>query len=207
MLKTGLTGSIGSGKSTVSRIFSSLGIPVYDADTEAKRLSARPEVRQKIAELFGEVAATDKKALAAIVFNDPQELARLNALIHPLVFEDSRQWFHRLAALPTPPPYAIVESAILFDCGMAPMFDFIIDVEAPLEEQIQRSQARDHSSREAILARLEKQMPLEAVKFNPFSFFHIFFLKAKTHILRKHPSGHRSLNADYYVRRASEAVP
>ena len=159
MLKTGLTGSIGSGKSTVSRIFSSLGIPVYDADTEAKRLSARPEVRQKIAELFGEAAATDKKKLAAIVFNDPQELARLNALIHPLVFEDSRQWFRRLAALPTPPPYAIVESAILFDCGMAPMFDFIIDVEAPLEEQIQRSQARDHSSREAILARLEKQMP------------------------------------------------
>ena len=159
MLKTGLTGSIGSGKSTVSRIFSSLGIPVYDADTEAKRLSAQPEVRQKIAELFGEAAATDKKILAAIVFNNPQELARLNALIHPLVFEDSRQWFRRLAALPTPPSYAIVESAILFDCGMAPMFDFIIDVEAPLEEQIQRSQARDHSSRESILARLEKQMP------------------------------------------------
>ena len=164
MLRIGLTGSIGSGKSTVARVFKTLGIPVYDADAEAKRISARTEVKREIAECFGEEAAADKKVLASIVFGNPEALEKLNRIVHPLVFEDSRQWFQSLSERsgdgirPGVPPYAIVESAILFDCGMAPMFESVIDVEAPLEEQIARSQARDHSSREAVLSRLEKQM-------------------------------------------------
>lgn len=158
MLRIGLTGGMGCGKSTIARAFTVLGIPVYKADDEAKRISASPQVRQRIADTFGEAAAHDKKILSGIVFSDPTKLAELNAIIHPLVFQDISQWIEIQQSCPLPPPYAIVEAAILYDSGMEHLFDAVINVSAPLEEQIERSQTRDHSSKEEVLARISKQM-------------------------------------------------
>lgn len=161
MLRIGLTGGMGCGKSTIARAFSVLGIPVYKADDEAKRISAQDLVKQKIAETFGQEAARDKKILAQIVFSDPSELKKLNAIVHPLVFEDSQKWMERQESQNPAPPYIIVEAAILFDSGMENMFDAVINVSTPLEEQIERACQRDHSSREEALARISKQMSAE----------------------------------------------
>lgn len=161
MLHIGLTGGMGCGKSTIAHIFSVLGIPVYHADERAKRISEKPETRSCIARLFGKEAAEDKKKLAAIVFADPVALSRLNGLIHPLVFKDMENWFKELENRVEPPPYAIVEAAILFESGMDTMFDTIINVEAPVQEQIERCMARDHSTETQVKARLARQLSAE----------------------------------------------
>lgn len=158
MLKIGLTGGMGCGKSTIARAFTVLGIPVYKADDEAKRISASPEVRQKIAQTFGEQASIDKKVLADIVFSSSEELKKLNAIVHPLVFNDIKHWFDQLQKRTSPFPYAIVETAILYDSGMEHLFDAVINVSSSIEEQIERSVIRDHSSREDVLARISRQM-------------------------------------------------
>ncbi|MCM1532264.1 MAG: dephospho-CoA kinase [Bacteroides sp.] len=161
MLRIGLTGGMGCGKSTIAHIFSALGIPVYHADERAKHISRQAETKACIARLFGREAAQDKKALAAIVFNDPQQLARLNALIHPLVFSDMEAWFSELETLHTPPPYALVEAAILFESGMDRMFYGIINIEAPVQEQIERCMARDRCTEPEVKARLARQLSAE----------------------------------------------
>lgn len=158
MLRIGLTGGMGCGKSTIAHIFSALEIPVYNADLNAKRLSESPRIKTRIAQLFGKQAAADKKKLAEIVFARPEELTRLNALVHPLVFADMENWFKTWANAPLPPPYAVVETAILFECGMEHTLDYVIDVEAPLETQIARCSSRDNSSRQEVLARLSRQL-------------------------------------------------
>lgn len=155
---------MGCGKSTIAHIFSVLGIPVYHADERAKRISERPETRACLARLFGKEAAEDKRKLAAIVFADPAELNRLNALVHPLVFEDMEKWFKQLENSPEPPPYAIVEAAILFESGMDRVLDEIINVNAPVEEQIERCIGRDHCSEAEVKARLDKQFSAEERK-------------------------------------------
>lgn len=155
---------MGCGKSTIAHIFSVLGIPVYHADERAKRISERPETHACIARLFGKEAAEDKRKLAAIVFADPSELNRLNALVHPLVFEDMEKWFKQLENSPEPPPYAIVEAAILFESGMDKVLDEIINVNAPVEEQIERCIGRDHCSEAEVKARLDKQFSAEERK-------------------------------------------
>lgn len=164
MLRIGLTGGMGCGKSTIAHIFSVLGIPVYHADERAKRISERPETRACIARLFGKEAAEDKKKLAAIVFADPAELNRLNALVHPLVFEDMEKWFKEIENSTEPPPYAIVEAAILFESGMDKLFDEIINVDAPFEEQMERCLARDRCSEAEVKARLARQLSAEERK-------------------------------------------
>lgn len=152
---------MGCGKSTIAHIFSVLGIPVYHADERAKRISEKPETQTRIAQLFGQEAAQDKRKLASLVFADASKLAQLNALVHPLVFEDMKNWFTGLENGKTPPPYALVEAAILFECGMDTMFDCVINVEAPVSEQIERCMGRDRSSEAEVKARLSQQFSAE----------------------------------------------
>lgn len=162
MLKIGLTGGMGCGKSVVAHIFSSLGVAVYDADSRAKEISALPSTRAAIAALFGEEAACNRKVLAEKVFSKPEELARLNALLHPLVMEDCRKWFEDLALRGDyTAPYAVAEAAILFESGMEKLFDSIVTVEAPQEVQIARAMKRDGSTRQQVLARLSRQLSSE----------------------------------------------
>jgi dephospho-CoA kinase len=158
MLKVGLTGNIGSGKSTVSLIFSALGIPVYHADEESKKFLGYQNVIQDVASRFGqgilsESGAIKKKVLASIVFNDPAALADLTAILHPLVRAEAREWASRHADH----PYVIHEAAIIFESGFRGEYDRIIYIACPLETAIKRVMERDNAQREEVLSRLRFQ--------------------------------------------------
>lgn len=158
MLKVGLTGGIGSGKSTVSQVFEVLGIPVYYADQAAKDLMNRQgELMDAVKELFGagiyQNNKLDRKKLAGIVFNDKEKLAALNGIVHPATIADGEKW---MAAQNS--PYAIKEAAILFESGTHTQLDKVIGVFAPEELRISRVMNRDKVSREEVLSRMEKQM-------------------------------------------------
>jgi dephospho-CoA kinase len=158
MLKIGLTGGIGSGKSTVAKIFETLGIPVYYADAEAKRLMNSNELlKATIRQHFGDAAykngELDRKHLADIVFNDPEKLELLNALIHPVTISDAEQWMQRQTA-----PYGIKEAALLFESGAAENLDFIIGVYAPQALRIKRVMKRDGLSADEIMKRINRQI-------------------------------------------------
>ena len=160
MLKIGLTGSIGSGKSTIASLFRVLGIPVYIADIEAKKFLSDPEVILRITELAGDDVLTsegeiDRRVLAAKVFGDPEKLQELNSIIHPRV----RKHFTNWAEMHKRSPYIIQESAIIFESGFYTMFDLIIVVSAPEEERINRVILRDGFKREEVISRIENQWP------------------------------------------------
>lgn len=147
MRKVGVTGNIGSGKTTVCKVFESLGIRVYYADREAKKFYAEPEVTAKVKSLFGnDVFDAEMKlrsaVLAEIVFNDPEKLRQLNAIIHPLVLDDFLAW----AARHREEDYIIYESALLFESGFANHFDHSILVTAPSDIAMQRVIHRDKIS-------------------------------------------------------------
>lgn len=158
MLKIGLTGGIGSGKSTVAKIFEVLGIPVYYADTEAKRLmNSNEKIKESIMQHFGEATykneELDRKYLADIVFNNPEKLELLNALIHPVTIKDAEEWMQRQAA-----PYSIKEAALLFESGAAENLDFVIGVYAPQALRIKRVMKRDNLSQDEIVKRINRQV-------------------------------------------------
>jgi dephospho-CoA kinase len=164
MLKVGLTGGIGSGKSTVAAIFETLGIPVSYADDEAKRLmNEDPELREAIVRAFGAEAyaggTLNRKYLAAQVFNDPVKLETLNNLVHPVTIQEGARWMQQQAALGH--PYAIREAALIFEARGAGHLDFVIGVYAPLALRIHRTIQRDHSSREAVQQRMRNQIDEE----------------------------------------------
>lgn len=155
----GLTGGIGTGKTTVSRIFSELGVPVYIADDEARRITALPETQSRIIAAFGTsiVNATgsiDRKKLADIVFSDKSQLQRLNSILHPLVASDFREWLLKQKA-----PFVIRESAILFESATNGDCAKIIVVTAPLDLRVSRIISRDGISRDAVIARMDNQWP------------------------------------------------
>jgi dephospho-CoA kinase len=158
MLRVGLTGNIGSGKSLVASIFSSLGIPVYHADEESKKFLESPQVTDSLLSLFGRQILTnetiDKRKLAQTVFGDKKALEQLNALLHPLVMQD----FNSLISSSPPLPYMIMEAAILFESGYSKDFNRIIHVSCPDETAIDRVIARDGVSREQVLARMQHQL-------------------------------------------------
>lgn len=160
MIKIGLTGGIGSGKSMVARIFEIIGAPVYHADAEAKRLmSVHPGLRKDISSLFGHNSYQGDKVntifLASVVFSDPEKLSLLNKLIHPVVRSDFLQWQNSQKNS----KYVIEEAAILFESGHYKDFDFTILVFAEQELRIKRVMHRDSVSREAVLNRIKQQMP------------------------------------------------
>jgi dephospho-CoA kinase len=157
-LKIGLTGGIGSGKSMVAAVFRLLGVPVYDADTAAKQLmETDPLLREAIRAHFGAEAYTDdtlnRTYIAGIVFNDPAKLTLLNSLVHPATIRDSEAWTKRQSY-----PYTIKEAALLFESESFHHLDKIIGVNAPKSLRLERAMKRDNATREAILARMGKQI-------------------------------------------------
>jgi dephospho-CoA kinase len=158
MYRVGLTGGIGSGKSTVARILETLGIPVYYADDAAKTImNTDAGLRQQIIQHFGEASYAEgtlqRKYLADIVFNDPEKLALLNSLIHPVTIRHSEQWFRRQSA-----PYAVREAALLFESGATENLGFIIGVYAPKHLRLQRVIKRDGLSADEIQKRMNRQI-------------------------------------------------
>ncbi|MEI6766870.1 MAG: dephospho-CoA kinase [Bacteroidota bacterium] len=166
MIIIGLTGGIGSGKTTVARIFEALGIPVYFADAEARKFYTLPEVIDKVIAIFGNDVFTDDGSLrsdllARRAFADSQKLKQLNDVIHPLVMADFNTWTQRFEDK----EYVILESAILFETGLNRHFAKTIVVDAPLPLCIQRVMRRDGVKSDAVQARISKQMnPSEKVR-------------------------------------------
>lgn len=162
MIKIGITGGLGSGKSVVARLLALQGIPVYIADDESKRLTATsPLLRKQLCALFGDTlyagGQLDKQRLAALIFHDADNLRRVNALIHPAVGNDFLAWAERQTS-----PYCAIESAILFESGFDRLVDTTLMVYAPLEVRLQRALLRDGTTRDALLARIRQQLPDEA---------------------------------------------
>ena len=158
MLKIGISGIIGSGKSTVCKIFGLLGVPVYNADIEAKKLYRYTDVKRLVQKSFGD-SIFDKDGnlipanLAGIVFNDPEKLASINQIIHPLVKEDFQQWCNKHADH----DYVLYESALFFESGFYKDYDMSIVVLAPEEICVRRIISRDNVSEEQVRVRMISQ--------------------------------------------------
>ncbi len=158
MLKIGLTGGLGSGKSTVAHIFQVLGIPVYYADTASKRIMNDDEyVKAAVQKAFGNNAYTDEKLnrkfIAEIVFKDQKKLELLNAIVHPATLVDAAKWMNKQTA-----PYIIKEAALIFESGSHQSLDYVIGVQAPLRLRLQRAIKRDNISEDEAMARINKQI-------------------------------------------------
>lgn len=162
-LRVGITGGIGSGKSTVCAIFKTLGIPVYSADDWAKWLiEHEPELREGIIALLGPEAyhpdgAYNRAWVGQVVFEHPDKLASLNALVHPAVERHSKQWHEQEVAQGA--PYTLREAALLIESGGYRFLDALILVVAPEDVRIQRVMQRDQVTEEAVRARIRRQMP------------------------------------------------
>jgi dephospho-CoA kinase len=161
MLKIGITGGIGSGKTTVCHIFEALGIPVYYADERAKALMTSDlalvaAIQHHFgAESYFQDGALNRAYLSNIVFKDAEKLTLLNSLVHPAVFRDGEAWH----AAQKNVPYTLKEAALLIESGSHQAVDKIITVFAPKKLRLQRVLERDKATRAAILARMSKQMP------------------------------------------------
>lgn len=172
MLRIGLTGGIGSGKTTVARIFEVIGVPVYYADDAAKRLmNEDTALREQIIHHFGtavfEEGRLNRPLLASLVFNNPEKLALLNSLVHPVTIADAEHWMKRLAASKV--PYAIKEAALIFESGAQTKLDHVIGVHSPYKLRLQRAMERDHLTKEEVEARMARQMD-ETKKMNLCNF-------------------------------------
>lgn len=160
-LRIGLTGGIGSGKSTAAQIFEVLGIPVYYADAAAKRLmNENTALKKEIISLFGDDAYVNGKLnrpfISSIVFKDAEKREALNSLVHPEIKLDGEKWMLEQATT-----YAIHEAALIFEAGVNERLDYVIGVSSPLELRLQRVMQRDNTSRDDTLKRIESQMPEE----------------------------------------------
>jgi dephospho-CoA kinase len=158
MLRIGLTGGIGSGKSTVAKIFETLGIPVYYADDASKKLmNENEELKAAIQKNFGSATYTDgklnRKHLSALVFNDPEKLALLNSIVHPATIKDAEDWMQTQSS-----PYAIKEAALIFESGSQENLDKVIGVYAPTVIRINRVMQRDNVTSDEVVSRMNKQI-------------------------------------------------
>ncbi|MEI7980750.1 MAG: dephospho-CoA kinase [Bacteroidota bacterium] len=159
MLKIGLTGNIGSGKTMVAGIFSVLGIAVYHADEESKKFLNDPQVKNTLLRYFGYSILTmsgeiNKRSLASLAFTDQDALLRLNSIMHPLVMKDFHEWTHDKLSQ----PYLIQEAAIIIESGLRLEFDKIIHVSCPRETAIKRVVKRDGIDVNSVLRRMQFQM-------------------------------------------------
>ena len=158
MLKIGLTGGIGSGKSTVAKVFQTLGIPIYYADKAAKEIMNTNEaLKQQIIHHFGEDIYENKVLnrilLAQKVFNNPSQLNLLNSLVHPATIQAAEDWFVQQKA-----PYCIKEAALIFESGSQQNLDFVIGVYTPTTLRLQRVMQRDKTTKEEVQQRMDKQI-------------------------------------------------
>ena len=154
----GLTGGIGSGKSVVAKIFTTLGIPVFNADEAAKQImQTSPEIKAKLIEQFGssiyDASGLQKEKLAAIVFKDPFQLQLLNAIVHPVTIQAAKDWAAKQTS-----PYVIKEAALIFESAAADGLFKVIGVTSPLSLRIQRVMQRDGVSKEQVEARMQHQI-------------------------------------------------
>jgi dephospho-CoA kinase len=162
MYKVGLTGGIGSGKSTVAKIFEVLGIPVYYADDATKKIMITDEeLKASLIKNFGEQTyqngLLNRSYLASVVFPDKEKLELLNSLTHPVTIRDANRWIEKQTSA-----YIIKEAALLFESGANEYLDHIVGVFAPEELRVQRTMARDNITREEVLQRMNRQMDEES---------------------------------------------
>ncbi|MFN8265330.1 MAG: dephospho-CoA kinase [Chitinophagaceae bacterium] len=158
MLKIGLTGGIGSGKSMVAHVFELLGIPVYSADAAAKKLMNEDEqLKQQLIHYFGTGTYSNgllnRQYLASIVFTNKEKLELLNSIVHPVTIADAERWFQSQKA-----PYALKEAALLFESGAAEGLDAVIGVTAPETLQIKRVMDRDGVTAAEVKKRMNNQV-------------------------------------------------
>ena len=166
MLRIGITGGIGSGKSTVCGMFEKAGIPVFSADESAHQVSnSDAKARQLIIKLLGNAAYTshgelDRAYVAAIVFSHPDKLKSLNRIIHPRVLQAVEEFGQSVKEV----PFWIVEAALLYESGLDKKLDYVIGVAAAEEERIRRVMKRDGVSTDVVRRRMEQQMPEETLR-------------------------------------------
>ena len=158
MIVVGLTGGIGSGKSTIAAMFRELGVPVYNSDERAKLLmNTSKKIRKQLVELLGKKAFLDDKLnktfIAKKVFNDADLLEQLNHIVHPIVRKDFIKWAKKQNS-----PYVIQETALLFENNAQDLYDTVILITAPKELRIERVLSRDETSKEQIIARMNNQL-------------------------------------------------
>jgi dephospho-CoA kinase len=158
MLRIGLTGGIGSGKSTVARIFEVLGIPVFYADIETRRIMNEDEnLKESLIKHFGAETYKDdqlnRSYIASVVFNDKEKLELLNSLTHPATMQYGQDWMLKQTT-----PYAIHEAALIFEANVNKRLDYVIGVRAPLKLRIKRTMDRDKVTEEEVLKRMNGQM-------------------------------------------------
>jgi dephospho-CoA kinase len=161
-MKLGVTGGIGSGKTTVCKVFKALGIPVFSTDPEAREImNTDKDIISKINSIAGKnlysSGSLDRMELASLIFNNRTLLEKVNSVVHPVVFDHFKKWEARQTA-----PYFIMEAAILFESGASKKVDKVIAVVAPEEERIKRVIGRNRLSREQVLERMKNQMDDEA---------------------------------------------
>jgi len=162
MLRLGVTGGIGTGKSLVCQIFASLGAPIYDADKRAKELYlSNTKLKDSLVNRYGSAIYIDRKLnkelLASKVFTDSSELEWLNSIVHPLIFEDYETWCQENDGA----IYTVKEAAIMFESGSDKHVDYIIGIASPEELRIKRVMKRDSISAQDVKNRMAKQMPQE----------------------------------------------
>lgn len=187
MIIVGLTGGIGSGKTTVAKEFESLGVPIYIADVEAKKLMQKSKIiKKKLIQLFGQEAYLNHKLnrafIANIIFKDTSYLQKMNAIVHPRVGKHFRKWIAKQKA-----PYIIKEAAILFENNSYKDCDFIITVTAPIKLRIERLLERDNTTIERIQAIMQNQWSdAEKVKLSHFVINNVTLEDTKAQVLKIH---------------------
>ena len=165
MLAIGVTGNIGSGKTTVCKIFEGLGLDIYYADAMAKRLyQTDSELKVGVLNLFGDASYDSdgelvRQVLSDAIYRDPKLREALNELVHPRVFADFKEWCDQKRAMGK--PYVIKEAAILFESGADKTVDLVIGVVAPLPLRLARVMGRDGGNEEAVMLRVQSQTPQE----------------------------------------------
>jgi dephospho-CoA kinase len=191
MLKVGITGGIGSGKTTVCQIFEKLGVPVYYADQRAKELMQDDkeliaDIKKEFGEkVYDEEGNLQRGLLAEIVFTNEEKLLKLNSLVHPAVFRDNQSWNEVLAKKGF--PYTLKEAALLVETGSYLTLDKMIVVSAPEEDRIKRVMERDHTLREQVLSRMKAQMPEEQkVKYADYIIFNDLIMELVPQVTKIH---------------------
>lgn len=187
MILVGLTGGIGSGKSTIAKMFINLGVPVYFSDDHAKRLMITSKsVKSKLINEFGKDAYLNGKLnrsyIANIVFNDKEKLKAINAIVHPAVGNSFKRWTRKQQS-----DYVVQENAILFESGSYKKFDVLITVTAPKQLRVSRVVVRDKVSKEQVLERMNNQLPdKEKMEKSDFVIKNIDLAQTKKQVLNIH---------------------
>jgi len=187
MITVGLTGGIGSGKTTIANFFIELGIPVYFADDEAKKImNSSKKIKKKLIAEFGDEAYKNEELnrgyLADIVFNDKEKLSIINSIVHPEIAKHFSKWVKKQKT-----KYIIQENAILFENDTASKFDFIITVTAPIDIKIDRILKRDSTTKEAVLSRIDSQWSdAKKIKMSDFVINNIDLIDTKLQVENLH---------------------